>query len=47
VAPSSGESIGIVVLPALMVLRSEVVFLVALDLASHLPLEVLKTHEPG
>jgi hypothetical protein len=47
VAWSSGKSISIVVLPALIVLISETVFLEELNPAGHLPLKVLKTHEPG
>jgi hypothetical protein len=41
---SSGKIISIVVLPALMVLGSEVVFFDTMDPAGSLPLEVLKTH---
>jgi hypothetical protein len=34
-------------LQGLMALGSEVVFLEVLDTVGHLPLEVLKTHEPS
>jgi hypothetical protein len=44
---SSGKSINVVAFPVLIMLGSEVIVLEILDPADHLPLEVLKTHEPG
>jgi hypothetical protein len=42
-----GKSNGIILLPALAVLRGKVVFLQALNPVGYLPFEVLKNHQPG